>query len=165
MSARTTGPFAPVAHYLPHRPPMLLLDEIVEWAENHVVCRAVLRPDCVFAVDGQVHASAMIEFVAQACALYVGLRPQEQGAPRMGMIMGCREMDFFVDSFAVGEVLTIVATRVYGHQQVASFTGTVSRGDTLCASLQLSVVEATAAQASFAAAGDAAAGDAAGGAR
>ncbi|MFO1065335.1 MAG: 3-hydroxyacyl-ACP dehydratase FabZ family protein [Pirellulales bacterium] len=33
---------------IPHRPPMLLVDEIVEQTENRIVCRKTFRPDEYF---------------------------------------------------------------------------------------------------------------------
>ena len=30
---------------IPHRPPMLLLDEVVEWEPDHIVCRKTFQPD------------------------------------------------------------------------------------------------------------------------
>lgn len=33
---------------IPHRPPMLLVDEIVEQSENHILCRKTFRPDEFF---------------------------------------------------------------------------------------------------------------------
>ena len=60
--------FAPVADYVPHRPPILMIDEIVEVTPDGSVCRATLRPDCPFAIDGQVHPAALIEIAAQAFA-------------------------------------------------------------------------------------------------
>jgi predicted hotdog family 3-hydroxylacyl-ACP dehydratase len=135
--------FAPVASYLPHRPPMLLIDDIVDWSEERAVCRATIHPDCVFAIDGVVHPAAMIEFVAQACAIYVGVRSSRSGdPPQIGFIMACRDVQFEVDRFAVGDELTITATKVFGQKQLAAFTGTVARGGALCATVQLSVVDA-----------------------
>lgn len=136
-------PFGPVADYLPHRPPMLLIDDIVDVTGDRIVCRTTIHPDCVFAIAGRVHASAMIEFVAQVCAIFVGVRNARDGdPPQLGLIMGSREISFAVDSFAVGDELTIVATKVFGEDRLAAFTGTVSRGDVVCATLQLSVVDA-----------------------
>jgi predicted hotdog family 3-hydroxylacyl-ACP dehydratase len=135
--------FGPVADYLPHRPPMLLIDTIVEVTDQRAVCRATIRPDCVFAIDGVVHPSAMIEFIAQACAIYVGVvDAREGGRPRLGLILACREVSFAVDRFAVGDELTITASKVFGQNQLAAFTGTVTRGDALCATVQLSVADA-----------------------
>lgn len=133
----------PAAGYLPHQPPMLLIDDIVEVTGQRAVCRATIHPDCVFAIDGAVHPAAMIEFVAQACAIYASaISAGDSGPPRLGLIMACREAEFAVDAFAVGDELTIVASKAFGGNQMASFTGTVSRGDTLCATIQLSVIDA-----------------------
>lgn len=142
-AAQGAGELGPIAGYLPHQPPMRLLDDIVEVTDNCAVCRATIRPDCVFAVDGRVHPTAMIEYVAQACAVYAAVvSAKDGGGPRLGLIMACREAEFAVDAFAVGDELTIVASKAFGGNQMASFTGTVSRGDTLCATIQLSVIDA-----------------------
>jgi predicted hotdog family 3-hydroxylacyl-ACP dehydratase len=136
-------PFGPVADYLPHRPPMLLIDDILDVTGDRIVCRTTIHPDCVFAIDGRVHASAMIEFVAQACAIFVGVRSARDGdPPRLGLLLGCREITFAVNSFAVGDRLTIEATKIFGEHRLAAFTCTVSRGDVECARLQLSVADA-----------------------
>ena len=140
MTAPVSGP---AARYLPHQPPMLLIDDIVEVTEQRAVCRTTIHPDCVFAIDGAVHPAAMIEFVAQACAIYASaISGGDGGPPRLGLIMACREAAFTVDAFGVGDELTIVASKAFGGSTMASFTGTVSRGDALCATIQLSVVDA-----------------------
>ena len=138
-----TAAFGPVADYLPHRPPMLLVDEIVEVDELRAVCRTTIHPGCVFALDGIVHPSAMIEFIAQACAIFVGVRGVRDGdPPRLGLIMACREVTFAVDQFAVGDELTLVVHKVFGQTQLAAFTGTVLRGAQECVTIQLSVIDA-----------------------
>src|ERR1700690_3252139 len=114
----TAASFGPVADYLPHRPPMLLIDEVVEMVGDRIVCRTTIHPDCVFAIDGQVHASAMIELVAQACAIAVGVRAAREGnPPKLGLIIGCREVTFDIDSFAVGDELVITVNKVFGQTQ------------------------------------------------
>ena len=138
-----TAAFGPVADYLPHRPPMLLVDEIVEVSELRAVCRTTIHADCVFAIDGVVHPSAMIEFIAQACAIFVGVRGERDGdPPRLGLIMACREVTFAVDRFEIGDELTLVVHKVFGQKQLAAFTGSVVRGTQECATIQLSVVDA-----------------------
>jgi predicted hotdog family 3-hydroxylacyl-ACP dehydratase len=140
-------PFGPVTDYLPHRPPMLLIDDIVDATADRVVCRTTIHPDCVFAKHGLVHPSAMIELAAQACAIHAGVTAAPGGAPpRMGLLVGCREISFAVDSFAVGDELTIVATRLAAQDPLATFTATVTRRDVVCVTLQLSVIDAEHAQ-------------------
>jgi predicted hotdog family 3-hydroxylacyl-ACP dehydratase len=122
---------------------MLLIDDIVEVTDDRAVCRTTLHPDCVFAIGGIVHPSAMIELVAQVCAIHAGVVSARDGAPpRLGMIAACREIAFAVDQLAVGDELTIVASKVFAQDRLAAFTGTVTRGDALCATIQLSVVDA-----------------------
>ena len=143
--------FGPVVDYLPHRPPMLLIDTILEVNQNGGACRTTIKPDCVFAVDGLVHPSAMIEFVAQACAIAAGVTASRTGGPpRLGFIIGSRECTFDVDHFAVGDELTIAITKVLGEEQIGVFNGTVSRGGVVCVKIQLSVVDAELAGAQFA---------------
>ena len=140
--------FGPVASYLPHRAPMLLIDEIIHVTGDVVECRTTIQPDCVFAIDGHVHVTAMIEFVAQVVAIAVGVRAWRKGEPpRTGVIMGCREITFARQHFAVGDKLTIAATKVYGEDLVAAFTSTVSCQGEVCATVQISVVDADALQA------------------
>jgi predicted hotdog family 3-hydroxylacyl-ACP dehydratase len=90
----------------------------------------------------------MIEVAAQACAVYVGVcDARDGGPPRHGLIMACREIEFAVESFAIGDELTIAVTKVYGQHQQAAFKATVTRGEQVCATLQLSVVDAARASA------------------
>lgn len=133
----------PVTDYLPHRPPMLLIDRIDDVTGHDGVCTATIKPDCVFVQDGVVHPSAMIEFVAQACAIVAGVDASRTGGPqRLGFIVGCREVTFAVDHFAIGDELAIVVKKLIGGDQLAAFHGTVTRAGVVCVTIQLSVVDA-----------------------
>jgi len=133
--------FRPIEDYLPHRPPMLLIDELVEVSDIRAVVRATIKPDCVFARDGIVHPAAMIEFMAQCCAIVSAARPSGKG-PRLGFIISCREVDLLVDSFAVGDKLELTADKIHGQEPLAVFGCTVVRDGAVCATMQLSAVDA-----------------------
>lgn len=139
-----TVALGPVTDYLPHRPPMLLIDRIVEVSEHGAVCAATWQADCVLAIDGRVPASATIELVAQTCAIFLGVRGRHAEASpqvgQIGMIAACREVAFAVDSFAIGDRLTIAVTLEFGQPPMASFTARVHRGDDEVATMALSVV-------------------------
>jgi predicted hotdog family 3-hydroxylacyl-ACP dehydratase len=138
-----SGELGPITDYLPHRPPMLFIDHIVQVTGHDAICRATIKPDCVFLQDGVVHPSAMIEFVAQACAIAAGVTASRSGGPpKLGFIIGCREVTFAVDQFHVGDELTIVITKILGQDQLAAFNGTVTRDGVVCVTIQLSVVDA-----------------------
>ncbi|HEY4182497.1 MAG TPA: hypothetical protein VGM90_36950 [Kofleriaceae bacterium] len=132
-----------LAGYLPHRPPMLLLDRIDEVTADRVTCSTTLRADCIFVRDGIVHASAMLEVVAQACAIHANAGAHTE-KPRPGMLISCREATLYVETFAVGDELTITATRLTSAAPLTTFDATVHRRDELCVRLQLSVMEGAA---------------------
>jgi predicted hotdog family 3-hydroxylacyl-ACP dehydratase len=72
---------------------MLLIDHIDELSPRNTVCRTTLRPHCVFSREGVVHPSAMIEFVAQVCAIAAsGTAARSGEPPRLGVIVSCREV-------------------------------------------------------------------------
>ncbi len=133
----------PAIDFVPHRPPMLLIDTVGEESADSVVCYATIRPGCTL-LDGDVlRPLALIELVAQACAVYVGVKARREGKPpQVGMLVGCREAEFLVDGVAIGDELTITVNRVFGQVQVAAFTGSVSRAGAVVARVHLSVVSA-----------------------
>jgi predicted hotdog family 3-hydroxylacyl-ACP dehydratase len=132
----------PAVDFVPHRPPMLCLDEIGEDTADSVVCYTTIRPDFVFLDGDSVRPVVMIELVAQACAAYVGVKAHREGKPpKVGMLVGCREAEFLVDGLNLGDALCITVHRTFGQVQVAAFTGTVARGGAVIGRVSLSVVD------------------------
>jgi len=116
---------------VPHRPPMLLLDRVLSYDGDCVVCETVLGPDSPFAEQGEVPAVVGIEYMAQTIAAGAGLSARDKGdqGGRMGFLLGCRSLSITVDSFQVGDRLTIEARRTWGENQIGSFACKVQRGD------------------------------------
>ncbi|HEY0252229.1 MAG TPA: hypothetical protein VGC41_11925, partial [Kofleriaceae bacterium] len=108
-----------------------------ELGDHRSVCRAQIKPDCVFASDRIVHPAALIEFMAQCCATLLGARAGA-GEPRPGMIVSCRQIDFFVDELRIGDQLTLVAERLPGETPLAVFECKVVRAGEVVATMQLS---------------------------
>ena len=84
-----------VLKLLPHRPPMLLIDElIVADAESAVVSKTFQEGD--FGTHGAfVLDSILIECVAQAVAVLNGFNAHQSGAPpARGMLVGISGFDF-----------------------------------------------------------------------
>lgn len=71
---------------IPHRPPMLLLDEIVEQSENRIVCQRTFRADEFF-FQGHypdfplVPGVILVEAAMQAGAVLVSKVPLDGGVP------------------------------------------------------------------------------------
>ena len=142
-----TAPRRSAADFVPHRPPMLWLDEVGDDTPSSVVCYTTIRPDFIFldGLDGldQEGASpvAMMELVAQASAVYLGLKARRAGRPpRFGMLVGCREAEFFVDRLEVGDELTVTVERSFDEPEVSAFVGTVARGGAVIGRVSLSVI-------------------------
>lgn len=115
----------PLDEVLPHRPPMVLIDEIVscdlkagtlsaavtvrrEWCENWVA----------------------IEFMAQTAAALAGTVDRAEGytgPARPGFLLGTRRLDLDLDRFEVGARYLITATCAFVDAETASFECEITR--------------------------------------
>lgn len=130
----------PVSSYrledvLPHRPPMVLLDEIVSVDEKDrsLVATATARG------EWSENWSA-IELMAQAAAALAGVFDRASGSDRParpGLLLGTRRITFAVPSFEVGRKYTVTARDVFSDAESASFECTVRDGDAVLASAVL----------------------------
>src|SRR5262245_43451143 len=110
---------------------MLLLDRVLAYDGERVTCETVLGPSSPFVERGKVPAIVGLEYMAQTIAAGAGLSARDKGqATPMGFLLGCRSLTITVDSFQVGDTLTIEARRTWGGEQnLASFACKVQRGD------------------------------------
>lgn len=104
----------PIAALVPHRPPMLLIDEAISHEGRSLVCRAVIREDHPLLEEDGVPALVAIELFAQTAAALVGLLAPA-GGPSMqtGALLGTRQVRLHVPSFAVGDELLIRCTEAW----------------------------------------------------
>ena len=124
--------YPPIVELVPHRPPMLLLDRVLSYDGQCVICETVLGPDSPFVERGGVPGVVGIEYMAQAIAAGAGLSARDKGqggAARVGFLLGCRNLTIAVDSFRVGDRLTVEARRTWGENDLGSFACKVLRGD------------------------------------
>ena len=104
----------PISELLPHRATMLLLDRVVDFADDTLVAEYAPRADAWYADAGD--AGAMpgwigIELMAQAIAAHVALKKRAAGLPpKMGALLGTRSYRMLrpaLASFAAGRPLRI----------------------------------------------------------
>ncbi len=132
--------FLPIEKLLPHRPPMLWIDEVVSRGDDSVCCKLTIRDDHVFVEHGRVEPLIALEWMAQAVAVLVGLRDRDQDqTPRPGYLIAIPQGSLDVEDFRVGDELRIDVRRVWGDDALASFECAVTRAGEPCASAQLSV--------------------------
>jgi predicted hotdog family 3-hydroxylacyl-ACP dehydratase len=114
--------FPPIEELMPHRDPMLWVDEVVAPEEEAVHCPLTQRDSHVLVHEGSVEPVVAIEFMAQAIAALVGLRDRQKNESiRPGYLIAIPEARFEVDTFSVGQTLDLHVKRVWGDDELASF--------------------------------------------
>jgi len=114
--------YLPIADYLPHRPPMMLLDRVIEATESHIVCEVTIQIDSPFCDGAAVPGWIGIEYMAQTIGVLTGWQALENQLPvRIGFLVGTRHYQSHVPQFHVGDVLRITAD-----QEVSAGNGLVA---------------------------------------
>jgi predicted hotdog family 3-hydroxylacyl-ACP dehydratase len=133
----------PALHELvPHRPPMLLLDEVVAFDGERATCAVVVRRDCPFADGARVPSWVALEYCAQCVAAFAGLRARAQGgAPALGLLVAARDLTLDVDFFDAGDALLVDARLVFGELRVGRFDCQVRRAGAVVVKASLSVYQ------------------------
>lgn len=130
----------PIGQLVPHAPPMLLLDEVLEWAPGRVRCALSLRPDSPFMEGGRVRALVALEYMGQAAAACAGMQARQGGGgPGPGLLLGTRELSLAVEHLRAGDALVVEAELASGDEKITSFRCRVHRGEELVAQALLSV--------------------------
>jgi predicted hotdog family 3-hydroxylacyl-ACP dehydratase len=132
----------PITEVVPHRPPSILLDELVQADEHHAVARLRITERSLFFENGGVPALVAIEYMAQTVAAYAGSRRRAMNEPtRLGFLLSCRKLVLEVDAFRVGDELLVEAKHIWSSPPLGQFECTVRRGDQIIANATLSVYE------------------------
>jgi len=94
---------------IPHRSPMLLVDEVIHHEGMRVTCRTTIRDDMLFVKDGEVPLLIALELFAQsACTLVSLLAKQGGNAMQTGAFLGTRKVELHGDVLRVGDVVDIL---------------------------------------------------------
>jgi predicted hotdog family 3-hydroxylacyl-ACP dehydratase len=81
---------------IPHQGRMCLLDEVIDWNAQHILCRTATHraPDNPLRSHGRLGIACGIEYAAQAMALHGAL--VGGAAPQVGLLASVREVRLFV---------------------------------------------------------------------
>jgi len=133
--------YPPVAKLLPHGPPMMLVDSIVDETEGGLVCRVVIAPDFPFLKDGEAELVVCVELIAQTVACLPGRVDHKKGTPpRPGLLVGCRDARFSGEPLRPGDDLTVAVQTRWVREPVACFVGSVDRASARIADAEVVVV-------------------------
>lgn len=116
---------------LPHREPMLLLDEIREVGEEHIVCAYTVSEDSPFVVQSRLEPVGLLETLAQAMAAFVGHQGRLAGGDTipMGFVVGASSVTFADTEVLAGDALVVEAWQREAVGGYGSFDGRVLRED------------------------------------
>ena len=118
--------YPPIGDLVPHSPPTLAIEELVEYGDGHAHARLHVRDGGLLVRDGSADAVVTLEHMAQAVAACLGYKAfLGGGAVRVGMVVACRQFTLMRDRLAVGERLDVRVTWLRGTDDVSSFEGEV----------------------------------------
>ncbi len=87
------------ADLLPHKPPMVLIDRVLQWDDARILCSAAShrRPDNPLRCRDRLSAFSGIEYAAQAMAAHAKLAAASDQAPRTGFVATASKVVAHVD--------------------------------------------------------------------
>jgi predicted hotdog family 3-hydroxylacyl-ACP dehydratase len=81
-----------IAAHIPHQGSMCLLNAVLEWDEQRIVCEALSHtaPDNPLRAEGRLGAANGVEYAAQAMAVHGGLLASKDAPPTQGYLTSVR---------------------------------------------------------------------------
>lgn len=134
-----------LADLLPHRSPMMLINEILAVDSNHAVTRCVVDGSWPLVADGAAHPLILIELAAQTAGVCNGWdRIQTKGldSDQMGWLVGIKKADFFVAGLPVGTSVIVRAENTYSFENLRQVSCELHHNDTLIGSATLQLFQA-----------------------
>lgn len=126
---------------IPHRRHMRLLEWVIDPAQNGLQAETTVTESWPLNKDGSVSSLLCIELVAQAISALSTWRRGEGARPRVGLLVGIKEAEFFTLSLPLGTGLTIHVEELYHVGNYAVFKGQVISGSALFCTTIIQVME------------------------
>ena len=125
-----------ILEYIPQRPPIVMIDRIVDITETRVVSEFKVRNDNLFATEGKLLEPGIIENIAQTIAAGAGFRAKEKNeSVKLGYIAAIKNLNIYVNPSS-GDVLNTTVEIV---NEV--FSVTIVRAEVLCESTKIAECE------------------------
>lgn len=119
--------FPSIVQLVPHREPMILLDELIDWKRGWARCAWTVREEARFVEQGVLEIPFTMEHMAQSVAVCMGYEAFLDGrGVRVGMIVGCRTFEACVPEARSGDRLFVEAQQRSANKAVSGFDCHVS---------------------------------------
>lgn len=137
-----------VARVIPHKPPMLLIDNLLEVKERASVSEMTIRQDMLFVDEnGKLDEASFPEVISQAVAAQEGFRRFGGRNPlREGYLLGVKNLEIF-GSCHVGDTLLISLYKKNRFGDFGVLSGEVHRNNELIAKGEVKVWQNTSGEA------------------
>jgi len=122
---------------------MVLLDEVCEFDDEHLVARTSVKPGPYSLPDGALPAWLGLELMAQAVAAWAGCHASRAGEPvKLGFLLGTRRYESHRESLRLGASLTVTAKRsLVDASGLGSFECSLHEEAQLLAAARLSIYQ------------------------
>ena len=132
----------PLSELLPHKPPMILIDRVVDFKDDFIHASLTICKNALFFENDSVPAYVSIEYMAQTVGIWSGLNLLKiNKPPRLGFLMGTRRLRLEMTRFEEGSVLDVFGKCIYYSDTIGSFECRVEIMETLAASATLNVFQ------------------------
>lgn len=134
--------------YLPHKPPMRLIDSILAVNHKQATSAVTITENNLFydtTIKG-VYAWIGIELMAQTAAAFAFFQGEQQ-EPQMGFLISVRKFESERPYFKLNESLTIIAQNEYLDENIGVFSCKIMIDDKLIVSAKLNAFQPTKEQA------------------
>ncbi len=107
---------------MPHSAPMVLIDRLIEARDDFVHTQIDICSNIPFFETEGVPSYVGIEYMAQTIAVWSGFHSKKQGgAPKVGFLVGTRQLNLHIPRFTEGMVLDIFGQLIFNSDDMASF--------------------------------------------
>jgi predicted hotdog family 3-hydroxylacyl-ACP dehydratase len=145
LTANTAMLAQDVSHFIPHRAPMILIDNLLEHTPDSLTTETHISPDSAY-FDSQLNGVpnyVCIEYMAQSIAALAGVEALLHHEDiRVGFLLGSRKLQIHIDTFTLGESYRTQVTRLYQEESgLAVFDCHIYHQDTLVAQANVNVFQ------------------------
>ncbi len=121
-----------IAAHIPHQGTMCLLDKVLDWSGQRIVCEALSHADPAnpLRAADRLGAATGVEYAAQAMAVHGALLAQSDAAPAQGYLTSVRGLNLHVDRLDnLAGRLTITAERLSGDERLILYQFHLHHGE------------------------------------
>lgn len=130
MRPRGQGDPDALIDLLPHRPPALLVTEVIEHVGRTATLAGRIPHGHPYVAEGRVSALLVVDFAAQAAGVLIGLlkatETEDLPHPELGFLVGLRETRLFVPEVCVDQALEARVRLEAQMGDLATFSFTVT---------------------------------------